>query len=296
MKNFAGLRLPLFLAVGFLFFASMPPETVHAEVDCLTCHEALSKEKVVHPALQMGCPTCHTGIDAAEVPHKKTNKIARGLSSAQPELCYGCHDKKTFTKKTVHAAVAMGCTGCHNPHSSKNAKLLVAEPPALCFNCHDKTKFEGKTVHSPVAGGMCTACHSPHSTDTPKLLVSETPGLCFNCHDKAEFTRKNVHAPVQGGMCLQCHTSIHASKEPALLGKRINAVCVVCHQEVPRSPHAVRGLKREGHPLQGKKDPARNDKPFSCASCHNPHSSDSPRLFRYAASSSYELCGHCHNY
>ncbi len=212
------------------------------------CHEALSKEKVVHPALQMGCPTCHSAIDAKDIPHKVTGKVAKGLSAEQPDICYGCHDKSKFTGTTVHAAIGMGCTVCHNPHSSKNAKLLK----------------------------------------------SETPDLCFNCHDKAEFSRKNVHIPVQAGMCLQCHASIHASKDPALLPKRINAVCFECHKDIQKTPHPVRGIKKAGHPLWLKKDPKREGKPFSCASCHNPHSSDDPKLFRYKAADKYELCKHCH--
>ncbi len=266
-----------------------------SEVDCLTCHADLSKEKVVHPALQMGCPTCHTGIDASEVPHKKTNAISKGLSSEQPDLCYGCHDKAMFTKKTVHAAIGMGCTGCHNPHSSKNEKLLVSEPPDLCFNCHDKKTFEGKIVHSPVAGGMCLSCHSPHSTDTEKLLLSTPPDLCFNCHDKAEFSRKNVHAPVAGGMCLSCHKP-HASENIALLKNAPNAVCLECHADVRKKPHALAGGFSNGHPLggTGEDDPARPGKKFYCGSCHNPHSSDSIRLFRYKADSTFELCMNCH--
>jgi predicted CXXCH cytochrome family protein len=295
-KDVKTFFLALSCALWTIFFMTdICSRPAQAEADCMSCHEALSKEKVVHAALQMGCPTCHTSIDTKDIPHKITGTTAKGLSSHQPDLCYGCHDKSKFTKKTVHAAIGMGCTGCHNPHSSKNAKLLVSEPPGLCVNCHDKKKFENKTVHAPVAGGMCTACHSPHSTDTPKLLVSEPPGLCFDCHDKAEFMRKNVHMPVQGGMCLQCHSRIHASHEPSLLGKRINALCIECHAGIAKSPHAIRGFTKAGHPLEGKKDPLRKDRQFSCASCHDPHSSDSTKLFRFKAQGTYDLCRHCHD-
>ncbi len=233
------------------------------EKTCLTCHGKLTKEKVVHQAVEMGCPTCHDGIDAGTVPHKKTKQTTKGLSAEQPELCYGCHDKTLFAKKTVHAAVGMGCTGCHNPHSSKNAKLLV----------------------------------------------SEVPGLCFTCHDKKEFNKKNVHAPVAGGMCLSCH-SPHASDEMALLKKRPLDVCTECHAEVMKKPHAVAGFSAGRHPLGEPrirtdkktgvvaeiwpKDLARQDKPFYCGSCHNPHSSDSRSLFRFPAKASMELCKNCH--
>jgi len=240
------------------------------EIDCLKCHAKLKKEKVVHAALDMGCPSCHSAIDARKVPHKKTSSIDKGLSAAQPELCYGCHDKALFTKKTVHAAVGMGCTSCHNPHSSKNAKLLISEVPDLCLSCHDKAAFNKKTVHAPVAGGMCLSCHSPHSTDEMSLLL----------------------------------------KKPL-------ATCLECHPDVPNKPHAVAGISSKRHPLgmpkpekkkakqtkdqtatpkppEEVKDPARPDKPFYCGSCHDPHSSTGPKLFKFNAQSAMGLCKNCH--
>jgi len=304
------------------------------------CHEPLSKGKVVHAAIQMGCPTCHTAIDASKMPHKKTNKIAKGLSSKQPGLCFTCHDKTKFGKKTVHAAIGMGCTGCHNPHSSKNAKLLISEQPQicygchdkksfsgkkashapvaggmcsschaphssdsgklllspqpdLCFTCHDKTKFASKVIHAPVTGGMCTSCHAPHQSDSGKLLSSEPPDLCYNCHDKAEFSKKNVHMAVLGG-CGSCHKP-HASENNTLLSQpTINALCLTCHADVAKRPHAAAGFGARSHPLKAPKDPARPGREFSCSSCHNPHSSDNPKLFRFNAKSGMGLCLSCH--
>ena len=159
---------------------------------CVACHKKLTKGKFVHPALQSGCPACHSAINAGTVPHKKTNSLARGLSSEQPDLCYGCHDQGMFTKSNVHPAVSMGCTGCHDPHSSKNVKLLKAKLPALCFTCHDKTGFTRKVVHPPVAGGGCLTCHSPHATDEMALLLKKPVALCLECHPDATHGQ---HAP-----------------------------------------------------------------------------------------------------
>ncbi|MBI5847474.1 MAG: hypothetical protein HZB31_05900 [Nitrospirae bacterium] len=278
-------------------------------VDCSMCHPDLDKKKTVHAAVGMGCSACHTSLNVSDVPHKVTGKVPKGLSSAQPDICYGCHDKTKFSKKNVHAALMMGCTTCHNPHSTDAQKLLIAEMPGLCFNCHDKKKFDGKTIHPPVMGGMCTSCHNPHSSDSPKLLIAEAPDLCFNCHDKAIFAKKNVHAPVMGGMCLSCH-SPHATEEMALLPKRPMAVCLDCHPNIAKGPHVVAGAR---HPLgslkkpekpdekkPGKKikaplmDPVRTGKEFYCGSCHDPHSSDFMRMFRYKSDSPFELCINCH--
>ncbi|MBI5075458.1 MAG: hypothetical protein HZB62_09895 [Nitrospirae bacterium] len=252
----------------------------------------------------MGCVTCHTSLNVTDVPHKVTGKVPKGLSASQPDICYGCHDKGIFSKKNVHAALMMGCTTCHNPHSADAQKLLIAEMPGLCFNCHDKTKFENKTIHAPVMGGMCTSCHNPHSADNAKLLLSEAPDLCFNCHDKAIFSKKNVHAPVAGGMCLSCH-SPHATAEMALLNDRPAAVCVTCHPDVLKKRHVVAEFrhpvgsieKRDSKKTTKKteiKDPARPEKEFYCGSCHNPHSSEYRRLIVFKANSSFELCINCH--
>jgi DmsE family decaheme c-type cytochrome len=263
------------------------------------CHEQLGKEKVAHAALQMGCPTCHGAVDAKDVPHKITGKAPKGLSGDQPDLCYNCHDRAKFTEKNVHAAIGMGCTGCHNPHSSKNAKLLKSDQPDLCYSCHDKAKFSGKNVHAAISMG-CTGCHNPHSSKSAKLLKSDMPDICFNCHDKTVFTRKNVHMPVAGGMCMSCHKP-HASDHTALLIKEPYPLCLDCHANVRKAPHAVAGFSAAGHPLGGSRkwkkpadDPMRPGKRFYCGSCHDPHSSDSMKLFRYKAASSFELCAQCH--
>lgn len=252
----------------------LPLAAAAQEVDCLKCHAKLKKEAVVHAALEMGCTACHTGIDASKVPHKKTNKIAKGLSAEQPDLCFTCHDKAMFSKKNVHAAVGMGCSGCHNPHSSKHPKLLTSDTPDLCLSCHDKAEFNKKTAHSPVAGGMCLSCHSPHSSDDMALLVKKPVQVCLECHPNIP---KKPHA-VMGFASSNWHpVGMPKPAPPSRKSKK--------DKDHPEG---------EPKPLPDLKDPARPDKPFYCGSCHNPHSTSSPKLFRFNAGSTMELCVNCH--
>ena len=182
--------------------------------------------------------------------------------------------------------------------------LAGAEDDCLTA-CHDHDSIsKGAVVHPAIQLG-CQACHigidasvKPHriTNNVEKGLASEPPDLCFNCHDKAEFTRKNVHDPVAKGKCLSCHNP-HASEEMALLRKKPVDSCLECHADVKKKPHPVAG----GHPIGIVKvwqkpimDPLRTDKELYCGSCHNPHSSDSPKLFRYKAKDSFELCKYCH--
>ena len=250
----------MFLSLCLAIFVAAAAVAAPTEVDCTKCHTRLVvRMKIVHAPLQRGCPYCHTGIaDARKVPHKKTGAVTKGLSAEQPELCYECHDRRVFSKKVVHAAVGMGCTGCHNPHAGNNEKLLVAVVPDLCFNCHDKGEFTKSKKHSPVKAGRCLVCHDPHSSDNPGILV-----------------------------------------------KSLYEICLACHGQVKKSLHTGGVFGKAGHPLGGErsmkgavkepvKDPKRKGKIFSCASCHNPHSSDEIKLFRYPAKTPSQLCSSCH--
>jgi predicted CXXCH cytochrome family protein len=79
-------------------------------------------------------------------------------------------------------------------------------------------------------------------------------------------------------------------------------VCLECHAEVRKTPHAITGFESSGHPIgllargtkEFKDDPARPGKKFYCGSCHNPHSSDSMKLFRYKGEMALDICGNCH--
>lgn len=296
------MALRIYATVFFLLIICSVIPVSADTIDCSLCHGELTKKRVVHPAVQMGCTACHSNLDASGIPHKLTGSISRGLSLDVPALCFSCHDRSAFEgEKNIHAPVAAGmCTGCHNPHSSDEDRLLSADLPDLCFNCHDKMKFSGETVHQPVKVGLCTTCHAPHQSDSKKLLKRELPSLCFDCHDKKQFARKNIHQPVSAGMCDGCHAP-HASAEAYLLPKRPIAVCYDCHSEIRKRPHILAGSPLPGHPVgslvkqkKPTKDPVRKDKEFYCGSCHEPHSSDWRTLFRYEADKTFELCGHCH--
>lgn len=217
-------------------------------------------------------------------------------SFSEESPCLMCHSKFKKPAKTVHAALGMGCETCHQAvegkkHPEKGSMKLTQDVPGLCFGCHDHGKFKGKVIHPPVAEGMCTICHNPHQSEFGKLLISDSPDICYDCHDKTEFTKKNVHMAVLGG-CGSCHAT-HASENKTLfLQPTINNLCLQCHQGIAKGPHAL--ARGKGHPLKKPKDPVREGKEFTCSSCHNPHSSDSKRLFRYKADSSFGLCRYCH--
>jgi predicted CXXCH cytochrome family protein len=211
------------------------------------CHPDLAKKKVVHAAVSMGCPTCHASLNAAEMPHKVTGNVPKGLSSAVPDLCYGCHDKTKFNDKTVHPPVAGGmCTSCHNPHSADNPKLLLAPAPALCYSCHDKSAFTRKNVHAAVSMG-CASCHNPHASGFRKMLQDDINKVCTTCHTQSVFKERlhavrghpmeekdlSVKAKGQGFSCVSCHDP-HSSNSKSLWKFTANSTmefCAHCHKK-----------------------------------------------------------------
>jgi predicted CXXCH cytochrome family protein len=197
---------------------------------------------------------------------------------ADTSTCLACHEDKT-KGKSVHSAMAMGCTACHEIRVNKDitrVKLITTTPLALCLTCHaDKNAADIKgTVHPPAVRD-CVKCHDPHSSDYKNQLLKATSGdakenLCLTCHT----TGLNVpekgsrHAALDMG-CDTCHVThktgdigkvefdFHLKKAPP-------ALCVDCHDVKDA------GLQK-----------AHQNQPFetaNCVSCHDPHQSTAPKL------------------
>jgi predicted CXXCH cytochrome family protein len=227
-----------------------PPQ----DAKCMECHDDLFEEPVIHVALEKGCTSCHGNLDASKRPHKVTGRIAKGLNSAESELCLGCHEKPKFKNKSTHEALEKGCSGCHEAHSSKHKKLLKTPTPELCYTCHDKKGFSGKGTHDAVKSGNCRSCHDSHASENAWLLKKPPAELCLECHDEikeaphvvAGFSRnghplgdekraKPVEDPLRAGKpfyCGSCHLP-HKGEFPKLQRldpKLAMGTCQKCHQ------------------------------------------------------------------
>lgn len=138
---------------------------------CYQCHLEKRGEFSLpnsHPIAsgKMTCSDCHD-------PHAG-NAVAEGGTSidAINSSCVKCHVSQGGPYVFEHEASREGCTVCHNPHGTLNAKMLKARNSNLCLQCHYQQTtstgdiYIGGRQHGGASGfltrgGTCwsTGCH-----------------------------------------------------------------------------------------------------------------------------------------
>ncbi len=151
---------------------------------CLKCHQDVEAQfhfPQHHPVLEgkMNCVQCHD-------PHgQDIMKPAGGLAMARRnESCAQCHREQTKPVIFEHPALREGCTTCHSPHGSINAKLLTVRDSNMCLRCHAQVPgpaaagghlYIGNIDHSGfIHYGTCwsAGCHTAvHGSNTQPFLL-----------------------------------------------------------------------------------------------------------------------------
>ncbi len=148
---------------------------------CFACHLEKRGEFSLPNAHQVmtGQVTCNDCHD----PHKGRVIARTGASLETPnETCTRCHTAQKGPVLFAHQAMQEGCTACHNPHGSVNAKMLVARDNNLCLRCHlehpavegNGTIMAGGENHrTRIQGGTCwsAGCHEDiHGSNASKAM------------------------------------------------------------------------------------------------------------------------------
>jgi len=192
--------------------------------------------------------------------------------------CIECHEEKS-KGKSVHSAIAMGCTSCHEIRVNKDVtrvKLTTTTAHALCLTCHsdkDAAQIKGH-VHEPAVRD-CLKCHDPHTAENKNQLLKPTSGekkdnLCLTCHTQGTNVpeKGSRHAALDSG-CDTCHTTHKVGEKGKQefdyhLTKAVPALCVDCHDV----KDAALIKAHQGQPFGTA----------TCTQCHDPHQSAQPKL------------------
>ena len=194
--------------------------------------------------------------------------------------CFECHEDKA-KGKSVHSAIATGCTSCHEIRVTKDVtrvKLITATPYSLCLTCHaDKNFADMKgTVHPPAVRD-CLKCHDPHTSDNKNQLLKPTSGaakenLCLTCHTQGLNVpdKGSRHAALDMG-CETCHVTHKVGEKGKIefdyhLTKATPALCLDCHDAKDASLIKA----HQGQPFASA----------NCVQCHDPHQSAQPKLMQ----------------
>jgi len=248
---------------------------------------AILLAKIVLVLMVLGCLSRAFASNVHPVPLEKNTDAAK---------CLECHVDKD-KGKSVHSAMAMGCTSCHEIRVTKDVtrvKLTTSTPSALCLTCHaDHNAADLKgTVHPPAVRD-CLKCHDPHASDNKNQLLKPTSGdksqnLCLSCHTQGLNVpaKGSRHAALDMG-CETCHVTHKTGERGKMefddhLTKAVPALCVDCHD--PKDASLIKA--HQGQPFGTA----------NCVQCHDPHQSREPHLMQTFTHSPFDSgsCDTCH--
>lgn len=187
------------------------------------------------------------------------------------------------------------CSGCHRMEVQVSDLSPARLEDSPCYVCH-KQIGQALYRHKPVAGGACLSCHEV--VKGKRIYATKKPDKqsCFVCHSfqgRKWQSMKVQHGPAAVGNCTLCHNP-HGSDWPSFISMHPTDLCLNCHHDKKSGAHVIAGFFAKGHPVKAASNPLRQNRPFSCAGCHNPHAGDNQSLLNRDRESMTGYCQSCH--
>lgn len=268
-------------------------QTVHADNQCVSCHDDIKEAMHDTPLKKVDCSECHD-IES-EIYLQSSHGKALRQGRDQAATCKDCHgdahyivSSKNPESKINRINLAATCGQCHgNIEEMKKYKLNQLEPITSYENSvHGLAMNRKEGTTAPT----CTDCHGSHnllkSTDPKsKLYWQNLPNTCGKCHENiAQTYWRSVHGQaVRNGVhdapsCTDCHGehTIAAVKqaESSVYPTHVADTCGQCHaaQRIVtkyRLPKfAVETYMKSYHGLSMRLGSVTA---ANCASCHGKH-------------------------
>lgn len=142
------------------------PTARATETVCFQCHAEVRGQFNLpshHPVPEgkMSCTQCHP-------PHKGVAHTGGSTAlRASEENCLQCHPNQRGPYVFEHEAMREGCTTCHSPHGTINARMLTVRDSNLCLKCHfpqvqgSRLLIGGSNHKDRLSQGTCwtAGCH-----------------------------------------------------------------------------------------------------------------------------------------
>lgn len=187
------------------------------------------------------------------------------------------------------------CAGCHRMEATLYDVTPQKPEDSPCYTCH-KNKAERTYKHKPFAAGYCFSCHEVVKGKRKYAVRKPDQQSCFVCHSaegRHWKAQKVHHGPTAVGNCTLCHDP-HASDWPALEQLHPTELCLNCHNDKKSGAHVIAGFFGKGHPVRAARNPLKEERPFSCAGCHNPHAGKTQSLLNQERENLARYCQNCH--
>lgn len=220
-------------------------KSVHAGLDCITCHEDLEDTELPHAInlARVDCVQCHE--DAAEVYAESIHGQRLAAGDPLAPRCQDCHGSHYILpvadrdSATAPFNVPQMCAQCHEEGAPVERAYDIPQDQ-IFTRYRESIHGEGLFKQGLVVTAVCTSCHTghrvlPHTDPKSSISRENVTATCMQCHGMIEAVHRKI---IRGAMwekepnkvpnCVECHAPHEARKAVYDTGFA-NADCLLCH-------------------------------------------------------------------